>query len=64
LGSLRSAGPIARAEAGALDAQALAVARRTLDELADRPGDALRALDAARSTGFDQLEAERPPASA
>lgn len=51
---------IARAEADALAAQALAVARRALGELADRPGDALRVLDAARSTGFDQLEAERP----
>lgn len=51
---------IARAEADALVAEALAVARRALGELADRPGDALRVLDAARSTGFDQLEAERP----
>jgi hypothetical protein len=51
---------IARAEADALAAQVLAVARRALGELADRPGDALRVLDAAHSTGFDQLEAERP----
>lgn len=51
---------IARAEADGLAAEALAVARRALGELADRPGDALRVLDAARSTGFDQLEAERP----
>lgn len=51
---------IARAEADAFVAEALAVARRALGELADRPGDALRVLDAARSAGFDQLEAERP----
>jgi hypothetical protein len=50
---------IARVEADALAAEALAVARRALGELADRPGDALRVLDAARSAGFDQLEAER-----
>ena len=51
---------IARAEADALAAEALAVARRALGVLAGRPGDALRVLDAAHSTGFDQLEAERP----
>jgi hypothetical protein len=28
------------------------------DGLADRPGDALGALDAARSTGFDRLEVD------
>jgi hypothetical protein len=51
---------IARADADALAAEALAVARRALGALPDRPGDALRVLDAVRSTGFDQLEAERP----
>jgi hypothetical protein len=51
---------IARAEADALAAQALAVASRAIGALADRPGDALRMLDAVRRTGFDQLEAERP----
>jgi len=51
---------IARAEADALVTEALAVARRALGELVDRPGDALRVLDAARSAGFDQLEADRP----
>ncbi|HEX3766334.1 MAG TPA: hypothetical protein VHW23_46900, partial [Kofleriaceae bacterium] len=51
---------IARADAAALTAEAFAVARRALGGLADRPGDALRVLDAVRSVGFDQLEAERP----
>jgi hypothetical protein len=52
---------IARAEADALAAEVLALARRAVQTaLADRPGDALRVLDAARATGFDQLEAERP----
>jgi len=51
---------IARPEADALAAEVLAVARRALGALADRPGDALRVLDAARGAGVDQLEAERP----
>jgi len=50
---------IARAEADARVAEVLVVARRALDGLADRPGDALRLLDAVRATGFDQLEAGR-----
>lgn len=52
---------IARAEADALAAEVLGVARRAVQgALAERPGDALRVLDVARATGFDQLEAERP----
>lgn len=52
---------IARAEADALAARVLDVAQRALaGELAERPGDALRVLDAARGAGCDQLEPERP----
>ena len=50
---------VARAEADALVVEVLVVARRALGGLSDRPGDALRLLDAVRATGFDQLEAER-----
>jgi hypothetical protein len=52
---------IARAEAEALTAELLELARRTVAEaLAERPGDALRVLEAARSAGVAALEAERP----
>jgi hypothetical protein len=51
---------IPRAEADALAAQVLGVARRAVRQLAERPGDALRVLDAVRSAGVDALEAERP----
>jgi hypothetical protein len=48
------------AEAEALAAQVIELVRGTvLARLADRPGDALRVLDALRSTGFAQLEPER-----
>src|SRR5262245_37854793 len=52
---------IARAEADALAAEIVDVARRAvLEKLGEQPGDALRVLDAVRSAGFDALEAERP----
>ena len=51
---------VARADADALAAQVLGVARRAVARLAAQPGDALRVLDAVRSAGFDALEAERP----
>ena len=48
------------AEAEALAAQVIELVRESvLARLADRPGDALRVLDALRSTGFAQLEPER-----
>jgi hypothetical protein len=48
------------AEADALAAQVVELARGTvLSRLAERPGDALRVLDALRGTGFSQLEDER-----
>lgn len=51
---------IAKPEAEALAAQVVAVVRGLLaDQLADRPGDALRVLDALRSTGYTQLEPAR-----
>jgi len=51
---------IPRAEADAVIAQALALATRAVQAtLADRPGDALRLLDAVKAAGFDGLEAER-----
>jgi len=51
---------IARAEADALALDVLAVVRRAIGALDERPGDALRLLDAVRAAGFDQLEPERP----
>jgi len=52
---------IAKAEADALVAQVLAVVTAALTgKLADQPADALRALDAVRGAGFEQLEPERP----
>jgi hypothetical protein len=52
---------IARGEADALSAQVIDLVRdRILGALAERPADALRVLDALRSTGFAQLESERP----
>jgi len=51
---------IAKADADALAAEVLEVARRALlGKLAEQPGDALRVLDAVRSAGFDQLEGQR-----
>ena len=51
---------IARADAEALAARLLAVVQAAFaGALAERPGDALRVLDAVRGAGFDQLEAER-----
>jgi hypothetical protein len=50
---------VARAEADALAAQVIALVRGALGELAERPADALRVLDALRSTGFVELEGER-----
>lgn len=52
---------VARADAEAVAAEVVALASRAVaGALADRPGDALRVLDAARSAGCDQLEADRP----
>lgn len=51
---------VERAKADALIAQVLDVARQALGRLGDRPGDALRMLDAVRGAGCDALEAERP----
>jgi hypothetical protein len=51
---------IARSEADALVRQVLDVARHALGLLAERPGDALRVLDAVRANGLDHLEPERP----
>lgn len=51
---------VARPAAEALVAQVVALVRdRVLVALADRPGDALRVLDALRSTGFTALEPAR-----
>jgi hypothetical protein len=47
---------ISRAEAEALAAQVITLLRGVLDRLVDRPADALRVLDALRSTGFVELE--------
>ncbi|HEY0479076.1 MAG TPA: hypothetical protein VGD37_16270 [Kofleriaceae bacterium] len=52
---------VAKSEAEGLAAQVLAmVAAALTGALADRPGDALRVLDAVRGAGWGQLEAERP----
>jgi hypothetical protein len=51
---------IDRPQADALAAEVIELVRaRVLAELAERPADALRVLDALRSTGFAQLEHER-----
>jgi hypothetical protein len=51
---------IAKPEADALAAQVIELVRGSLlGKLAERPGDALRLLDALRSTGFLELESER-----
>ena len=51
---------IAKPAADALAAQLIELVRgRVLGALAERPGDALRVLDALRSTGFVELESER-----
>jgi hypothetical protein len=51
---------IARPAAEALAAQVLEFVRGSLlGKLAERPGDALRVLDAVRSTGYTELEPER-----
>jgi hypothetical protein len=50
---------IAKPEADALVAQVIDLVRGVLGKLAERPGDAVRVLDALRSTGFAQLEGER-----
>src|SRR5882757_6635934 len=50
---------VSRAEADALAARLLELVRGQLGQLAGRPGDALRVLDALRATGFVQLEATR-----
>jgi hypothetical protein len=52
---------ITRAEADALAAEVVELARRAVCEvLADRPGDGLRVLDIVRAAGFTQLEPDRP----
>jgi hypothetical protein len=52
---------IARPDADALAAQVLAMVRSALaGQLAERPGDALRVIDAVRAAGWGQLEPERP----
>jgi hypothetical protein len=51
---------IGRPDADALAAGVIGLVRdRVLGRLADRPADALRVLDALRSTGFEQLEDQR-----
>jgi hypothetical protein len=50
---------IARLDADALAAQVIELVRGMLGRLAERPADALRVLDALRSTGFVELEPER-----
>lgn len=51
---------IARAEADALAAEVVELARRAVcDTFADRPGDGLRMLDIVRAAGFVALEPER-----
>jgi len=51
---------VSQAEADAVAAQVIELVRGTvLGKLADRPGDALRVLDALRATGFGQLDGER-----
>jgi hypothetical protein len=50
---------IARPDADALAAQVIELVRGLLGKLAERPADAVRVLDALRSTGFEQLEGER-----
>jgi hypothetical protein len=59
--AMRDGRVIARPEADALTADVLALVKAALSaQLADRPADALRVLDAVRGAGFDQLELERP----
>lgn len=50
---------IARPDADALAARVIELVRGVLGRLAERPADALRVLDALRSTGFLELERER-----
>lgn len=50
---------VSRAEAEALAARLVARLEGVLAQLAVRPGDALRVLDALRATGYTQLEASR-----
>jgi hypothetical protein len=50
---------LAKPDADALAAQVIAVVRGVLAQLDDRPDDALRVLDALRSTGFVELESVR-----
>jgi len=52
---------IERPDAEALAALVIELARGVLGTLADRPADALRVLDALRSTGFVELEPGRAP---
>lgn len=52
---------VARPDADALAAQVLAMVKAAISaQLAERPGDALRVLDAVRAAGFAELEPERP----
>jgi hypothetical protein len=51
---------VAKAEADALASELIGLVRGpVLGALSERPGDALRVLDALRSTGYSELEAER-----
>ena len=50
---------IARADAAALAARLIELVRGALATLGERPADAVRVLDALRSTGFVELEPER-----
>lgn len=59
--SLHDGRVIAKPEAARLAAQLLELLRgRVLAGLSDRPGDALRLLDAVCAAGYTELEAERP----